>query len=284
MADQKISQLTAATTPLSGTEVLPVVQGGVTTKVSIANVTAGRSVGAQQVNITAAAGGGFTTPALIADDGTAAARIVFLGAPYAGVPAGKPWIHSYQDIYVGSDAGTTFNVMSGGTKTLGVDGTGNATVPGNFVVGTAGKGITTGGATALGFGVNNAVDAMTIDASKNIGVGTASPAVKLHVSGTLDEVFRLTSTGSPYISWYAGVTRRGYIQAQSGSFTVASDTAIPLLLSTNSTERLRIKSTGGVRYVPLDAAPATPDAGEVYYDNLTNKLRCYNGTTWNDLF
>lgn len=44
MADKKISQLTGATTPLAGTEVLPIVQGGSTVKVSIANVTAGRSI------------------------------------------------------------------------------------------------------------------------------------------------------------------------------------------------------------------------------------------------
>ena len=42
MADLKISQLTGATTPLAGTEVLPVVQGGSTKKVSVANLTAGR--------------------------------------------------------------------------------------------------------------------------------------------------------------------------------------------------------------------------------------------------
>ena len=46
MADKKISALTAATTPLAGTEVLPIVQGGSTVKVSIGNVTAGRAVSA----------------------------------------------------------------------------------------------------------------------------------------------------------------------------------------------------------------------------------------------
>jgi len=46
MADKKISALTAATTPLAGTEVLPIVQSGATVKVSIADVTAGRSVSA----------------------------------------------------------------------------------------------------------------------------------------------------------------------------------------------------------------------------------------------
>jgi hypothetical protein len=44
MADTKISALTAATTPLAGTEVLPIVQSGVTKKVSVASLTAGRSV------------------------------------------------------------------------------------------------------------------------------------------------------------------------------------------------------------------------------------------------
>lgn len=44
MADVKISALPASTTPLAGTEVLPIVQGGVTKKVSVDNLTAGRTV------------------------------------------------------------------------------------------------------------------------------------------------------------------------------------------------------------------------------------------------
>ena len=46
MANTKISALTSATTPLAGTEVLPIVQSSVTKKVSVADLTAGRSVGA----------------------------------------------------------------------------------------------------------------------------------------------------------------------------------------------------------------------------------------------
>ena len=38
MADKKISALTGATTPLAGTEVLPIVQGGATKQVSIIGV------------------------------------------------------------------------------------------------------------------------------------------------------------------------------------------------------------------------------------------------------
>ena len=43
MADKKISQLTSATVPLAGTEVLPIVQAGSTVKVPVSDLTAGRS-------------------------------------------------------------------------------------------------------------------------------------------------------------------------------------------------------------------------------------------------
>jgi hypothetical protein len=53
MADKKISALTAATTPLAGSEVLPIVQGASTVKVSVNNLTAGKTVPASALTITA---------------------------------------------------------------------------------------------------------------------------------------------------------------------------------------------------------------------------------------
>lgn len=52
MADTKISALPASTTPLAGTEVLPIVQSGATKKVSVADLTAGRAISATQVTLT----------------------------------------------------------------------------------------------------------------------------------------------------------------------------------------------------------------------------------------
>ena len=51
MADKKISALTASTTPLAGTEVLPIVQSGATVSVTVSDLTDGRSVGAAKVNV-----------------------------------------------------------------------------------------------------------------------------------------------------------------------------------------------------------------------------------------
>jgi hypothetical protein len=55
MADLKISALTASTTPLAGTEVLPIVQSATTKQVSVANLTAGRSISATGLDITGTA-------------------------------------------------------------------------------------------------------------------------------------------------------------------------------------------------------------------------------------
>jgi hypothetical protein len=52
MADSKISALPASTTPLAGTEVLPIVQGGATKQVSVANLTAGRAISATELTLT----------------------------------------------------------------------------------------------------------------------------------------------------------------------------------------------------------------------------------------
>lgn len=54
MANSKISALASATTPLAGTETLPIVQSSTTKQVSVANLTAGRAVSASSLALTTA--------------------------------------------------------------------------------------------------------------------------------------------------------------------------------------------------------------------------------------
>lgn len=55
MANSKISALTSATTPVAGTEVLPIVQSGSTVKVSIDNLTTGKVVPTGGVKVSSSA-------------------------------------------------------------------------------------------------------------------------------------------------------------------------------------------------------------------------------------
>jgi hypothetical protein len=50
MSNKKISALTSATTPLAGSETLPIVQSSATTQVSVSNLTAGRAVSASSLS------------------------------------------------------------------------------------------------------------------------------------------------------------------------------------------------------------------------------------------
>jgi hypothetical protein len=65
MADKKISQLTGASTPLAGTEVLPIVQSGSTVKVAVSDLTAGRTVSASGVTVS-----GLTASKAVFTDGS----------------------------------------------------------------------------------------------------------------------------------------------------------------------------------------------------------------------
>jgi hypothetical protein len=72
MADLKISQLPAATTPLAGTEVLPIVQSGATKQVSVNNLTAGKAVSASSLTAT-------TVLSTTFDTNVAAAGVTLVG-------------------------------------------------------------------------------------------------------------------------------------------------------------------------------------------------------------
>ena len=129
MADKKISQLTAASTPLAGTEVLPIVQSGSTVKVSVADLTAGRTVSALRAKIGAGAASN-TSPLMVnTPSGTA-----------AGVQLFQDGIESW---IIGMDASDgALKYKNSGSLKWSIGTAGNATLAlGNLVVGTATKGI-----------------------------------------------------------------------------------------------------------------------------------------------
>jgi len=112
VADKKISALTGASTPLAGTEVLPIVQSGSTVKVSVDNLTAGRDMSAGNVTTTkniifgaSYAGGSFATDYL---DGR------YLTSRIFNVPSGSSFVFAY----AGGD-GVTFSSAGDITPNIG---------------------------------------------------------------------------------------------------------------------------------------------------------------------
>jgi hypothetical protein len=156
MADLKISALTASTTPLAGTEVLPIVQSSTTKQVSVANLTAGRAVSMQSVT---ANNTGLATPVGNFQSGDqAGSRVAIINSGAGGqtyhLVTGNPGVsnsgfalfdstNSATRLYVGSSTGdltlNTGNLVVSNGKGIdfsGTPGTGTSELLADYEEGT----------------------------------------------------------------------------------------------------------------------------------------------------
>jgi hypothetical protein len=165
MADSKISALPASTTPLAGTEVLPIVQSSTTRQVSVANLTTGRAISATQLTL--------TTGNLIVASGQ--------GIDFSAT-AGTGTSELFNDYEIGDWTVTLFDAASGGNASA-TTVTGYYTKVGNLVTcAFAGlNAISTAGMTA---GNTLYIGALPFTASAT-GIGTGSFACENFSFGAL---------------------------------------------------------------------------------------------------
>lgn len=215
MADVKISALPPASTPLTGTEILPIVQGGITEQVTIANITAGRTVAAATVNVDA-------------NSASAALRITQTGAGNALLvedsanPDASPFVVDTAG-FVMAGAQTAIN-SSAGTPRLQ-----------SHVVGSQSFG-------AFSWADNTGATSVNISKSRGTSVGSYT------VVQSGDDLGSLRFEGSDG----AAFIRAAQINASVDGTPGTNDMPGRLVFSTTAdgasspTERMRIDSVGGV--------------------------------------
>ena len=150
----------------------------------------------------------------------------------------------------------------------------------------------------IAFGTGTGVpERMRITADGNVGIGTNSPNVRLHVfknAASDPAVIRVQNGASGNFLDYAAcsvnaVGAMGYItawgtgSARAGTFWLGSDNAIPIVFGNNDTERMRITSGGKllVNTTNLNPSGAGSD-GQVVINTLNGgqaALTCYNAGT-----
>jgi hypothetical protein len=190
MADLKISALPASTTPLAGTEVLPIVQSSTTKQVSVANLTAGRAV----------SGTTFTGTNTIGFQMTAAAD--------QDVRFALPGVIDWRVRGNYSTANLDFVCVSNSTPLTLRFGGDVAVNTGNLVIGTSGKGID--------FSANTPAAGMTSELLNWYEEGTWTPT-----STTL------TIVGSPtYDGHYVRQGRIVYVTLRIQATSITSSGAI----------------------------------------------------------
>lgn len=210
MADLKISQLTGATTPLAGTEVLPIVQSSSTKKVAVSDLTAGRDIATGSITSTKTSAGAVVDIATIQNASSTAgteAALFFAPTTATGNIRGAR-ISAVNDgsnviglkLYTGS-AGTI-------TSKLEIDGatTGDVTLKtGNLVQGTAAKG--------FNFTANTPAAGMTSQLLNWYEEGTWTGALVCGTSGTI-------TLNSSFVT--GSYTRVGRLVTVTGIFLVSS--------------------------------------------------------------
>jgi len=127
-------------------------------------------------------------------------------------------------------------------------------------------------------------DAVYIDANRRVGIGISSSiAATLHVEGAAAQArFSTAAASDARHEYYRNGVREAYINWDLDTFQIyGTKSGGSLLLGTNSTERLRIKSTGQINFTGLAADP-TGAAGDLYY-STGNVLKMHNGTAWQQI-
>ena len=132
------------------------------------------------------------------------------------------------------------------------------------------------------------------DSGTRIGISTNAPQATFHMYGDTSAVANAYiengdvavggKIGGQYFysrsvsnAWFSGID--AYVPAGAAGVNQTD-----LRFYSTSTERFRVKRLGQCRFIPLSTAPGNAEAGDVYYDSNTNKLYCYDGTSWNALF
>ena len=184
MADKKISALTGATTPLAGTEVLPIVQSSATVKVSVANLTAGRTFDALGMTLTSTDAGAAAAPTLdlYRDSASPAASDTLGEIEFNGEDsAGNKQVYGLIHASILSPTSTTeqgqlhFETATAGALTE------------KMIIGTINLVINEIGA-VFNVRIEGDTDAnlfYTDATNSRVGIGTISPAQKLDVVGAI---------------------------------------------------------------------------------------------------
>ena len=252
MADVKISALPASTTPLAGTEVLPVVQSNVTVQVSVADLTAGRAVSASSLNVT---GVSTLTGGAVVEGVTVGKGV---GAIATNTALGR-------NALSGSNSGS-FNTAVGESALVT-----NTTGAANSALGNSTLNYNTIGAYNLAAG--GSAMFRNISGNSNTSVGSAA--------------LQNNTTGSNNIALGAdsgiGLTT-GSNNTIIGSVAGTAGLADTVIIAAGSVERLRIDNLGNSISSPTATPPTLATNGQMVINltsntNLRISVRGSDGTT-----
>jgi hypothetical protein len=163
--------------------------------------------------------------------------------------SGNNIINENADTITIGASGDTITIPSGATLSSTdplVFPAGTVSLPAITTTGDTNTGIFFPAADTIGFAEGGA-EAMRINSSGNVGIGTSSPSTKLDINGGIKFVDTMSFSDS-------GATVSCFFQASADIFQFGTSTSDPIVIYTNNTERMRIIGSNGQLTITTNAA------------------------------
>ena len=133
------------------------------------------------------------------------------------------------------------------------------------------------------------VERLRITKDGKVSIGTNNPLGMLEVQCVVNEIPAIISNynNQAHIQLDAGENGAGLHLTDTNYFTINHQPYADRGTNNNLIERFRIDTNGQVIFKPMtqtERDALTAQTGGVIYNSTTNKLQCWNGSSWNNLF
>lgn len=123
-------------------------------------------------------------------------------------------------------------------------------------------------------GANNDVTLLRVDGESSVNKGESD-------SSNFGFSLRYKGSGSGNGNSLAFFSDNQQAGSQVEALTILQDGKVGI---GTTTPARKLHVSDAMRLEPTTTTPASPSAGDIYFDSSTNKLRCYDGNIWQDCF
>ena len=127
---------------------------------------------------------------------------------------------------------------------------------------------------------NDRVEAITVLGNGKVGIGLNTPDGTLQIAATNDA--GPNGSSNPGADFVIGKINSTHMEIDNNEIHAMKDTSTGSVLYLNDNGEPVV--IGAILRIRPSSAPSSPSKGTIYFDSSDNKLKCYDGSTWQNLW
>lgn len=127
---------------------------------------------------------------------------------------------------------------------------------------------------------NDRVEAITVLGNGKVGIGLNTPDGTLQIAATNDA--GPNGSSNPGADFVIGKINSTHMEIDNNEIHAMKDASTGSVLYLNDNGEPVV--IGAILRIRPSSAPSSPSKGTIYFDSSDNKLKCYDGSTWQNLW